>query len=124
MGASIQEKVERALGMELPDDALVQATRDGGIIATQRDGVGTTRTVEVDGKGNVYYSTYCSGTSRSMTMTEYYYGTTFDGRHELKSREVPACRDHRRVSQGFSVGPDKLARARAIILGPDKPVKK
>lgn len=98
------DEVERVLGVDLPDCAQVQTTDEGGIIATQTNGFGTHRTVEVDAKGNIFKSLYCSDKERN--------------REDLREPFLPwTCRDYSHLPQSGSVGLDKLAKVREMILG-------
>ena len=85
------EDVSKELDYPLPDCAKLEATKDGGIKATQVSGLGNVRTVEIDGEGHVKFSLLCSATDMSCTSL---------------NRKV--------VSDPLSV--DKVRKARELIL--------
>lgn len=86
------DKVGKSLGITLPDCAAIRTTEDGGIKALQRDAVGNVKIMEVSGKGQIFFSSYCSQSGGNC-------------------QHIPT------TQQSGSVSPAKLAAARKLILG-------
>ncbi len=117
--APVQAKVEKLkniLGISLPDCAQVTVTREGGVLATSTNALGTEIVVEINPQGKVFQSTYCGEATRGMI--------SYVEHIDRPTTTEPACRDFNRVQQTGSVSLDKLAKARAMLLGTDKPKAK
>lgn len=96
----------------MPDCATVTVGKKDEILATQTNYLGR-YVLEISKHGEVYRSSYCSEDGR---------------RDRCFVDQEPCCRDFHRVLQDperrlrpYPVSPDKMAKARALILGTDKP---
>lgn len=95
---TLVDQIEDALEIPVGDCSKISTTDEGGIHAVQTDALGISTVLEVNNKGDVYYSTYRSEeSSRMMGMS--YVGP-----------------DPSRRMQSSSVSPDKVKYARELIL--------
>lgn len=85
------EEVSKELDYRLPDCAKLEATKDGGIKATQVSGLGNTRIVDVDWAGHVKFTLLCSAKDMDCTSSS-------------------------RAFDNNPLGADKVRKARELIL--------
>ncbi len=90
------DKVGKTLGVKLPACSTIRKTEDGGVTAVQTAFNGNIKIVEVNGKGTMFFSSYCSDEGQLL-----------------------GCKEVDHVQYG-TVSPAKLAAARKLILDPQK----